>query len=103
MMKKEISRWAILLGVSAFSIGPLLCASLYSPLLMGEDPYGLARYVLLRLTAIFLATPALVGLMLAVDFVTPGDWMESIGHDPKASSYIMAAVVLVIGAVLCWT
>jgi succinate dehydrogenase hydrophobic anchor subunit len=102
-MKKEFMKWGILLAVSVCGTATLLCISLSSTLIMGGDAYGLARYILIRLTALFLATPALVGLMLAVDFVTPGDWMEAIGHDPKACSYIMAAVVLVIGAVLCWT
>lgn len=102
-MKQEIVRWAILLGLSAFGATLLLLVSMVSPLIMGDDPYSLFRYVLIRLTAVFLATPALIGLMLAVDFVTPGDWMRAIGNDPKASSYIMAAVILVIGAVLCWT
>jgi hypothetical protein len=103
MMKHEIVRWAILAALSFCGAGLLLLASLCSPLIMGDDPYSLLRYVLIRLTAVFLSTPALVGLMLAVDFVTPGDWMKAIGNDPKASSYIMAAVILVIGAVLCWT
>lgn len=102
-MKGLLFRWIVLTILSASGTGTLLLLSVHHPTIMGPDVYGLARYILIRLTGILLAAPALVGLMLAVDFVTPGDWMKSIGNDPKASSYIMAAVVLVIGAVLCWT
>lgn len=102
-MKGPLFRWAGLMILSAGATWMLLLLSVLHPTIMGPDVYGLARYVVIRLTGIFLAAPAFVGLMLAVDFVTPGDWMKTIGNDPKASSYIMAAVVLVIGAVLCWT
>lgn len=102
-MKGPTIKWGItsLFSMAAATILTLL--SLQSPLIMESDPYGLLRYMLLRLTAVALATPALIGLMLAVDFVTPGDWMDEIAQDPKACSYIMAAVVLVIGGILCWT
>jgi hypothetical protein len=102
-MKREIIKVAILSSMSAVGLVALLFTSVSSPLLMGEDPYSLLRYVLIRITAVLIAVPVLTGLMVAVDFVTPGDWMEAIGNDPKACSYIMAAVVLVIGAILCWT
>jgi hypothetical protein len=102
-MKQEFIKVAILSSMSAVCLVTLLIISLSSPLIMGEDPYSLLRYVLIRLTAIVIAVPVLTGLMVAVDYVTPSNWMEAIGNDPKACSYIMAAVVLVIGAVLCWT
>lgn len=102
-MRTPAIKWLITLLFSAASALLLLLLSVSSPLIMEGDPYGLLRYVLLRVTAIALAAPTLIGLMIAVDFVTPGDWMNAIGHDPKASSYIMAAVVLVIGGILCWT
>jgi len=102
-MKREILRTAILAAVSGCGVTLLLLASLYSPLLLEDDPYSLLRYVLIRLTAVLIAVPVLTGLMVAVDFVTPGDWMKAISNDPKASGLIMAAVVLVIGAILCWT
>jgi len=102
-MKRPVVNWLITLLFSAAGAICLALASLSSPLIIEADPYGLLRYLLLRLTAVALATPCLIGLMLAVDFVTPGDWMDAIGQDPKACSYIMAAVVLVIGGILCWT
>ncbi len=102
-MKGPAMRWLVALLFSTAAAMLLALASLWSPLIMENDPYGLLRYMLLRLTAVALATPALIGLMLAVDFVTPGDWMHEIGRDPKACSYIMAAVILVINGILCWT
>ncbi len=96
-------KWLITFVVATAAAVCLMLVSLLSPLIMEGDPYGLLRYMLLRLTAVALATPSLIGLMLAVDFVTPGDWMDAIGQDPKACSYIMAAVVIVIGGILCWT
>jgi len=102
-MKREMIKVAVLSSASAIGLIMLLFISLSSPLIMGEDPYSLLRYVLIRMAAVLIAVPVLTGLMVAVDFVTPGDWMEGIGNDPKACSYIMAAVVLVIGAILCWT
>ena len=103
-MKKEFFRWAVLTAFSIFALGFALILSVYGADLIGEeDPYSLLRYVLLRFTAIAIAAPALTGLMLFVDLITPGDWMKAIGNDSKASAYIMSAVILVIGAILCWT
>lgn len=102
-MKRAMIKVAVLSFVSAIGLVALLFISLSSPLIMGEDPYSLLRYVLIRLTAVLIAVPVLTGLMIAVDFVTPGDWMECIGNDGKSCAYVMSAVVLVIGAILCWT
>jgi|GEM_PF-1316298 hypothetical protein len=102
-MKGPAMKWLVLSLFCAIAAGMLAAGSLVSPLIMESDPYGLLRYMLLRLAAVALAAPALIGLMLAVDFITPGDWMDAIAQDPKACSYIMAAVVLVIGGILCWT
>jgi hypothetical protein len=103
-MKKEFFRWAILTAFSVLVLGSGLILSLYGAVIMSEDdPYSLLRYALLRFTAIAIAAPALTGLMLFVDFITPGDWMKAIGNDSKASAYVMSAVILVIGAILCWT
>jgi len=102
-MKIEAVKWLMMASCAAIAVAAFTGLSLYSPLIMEGDPYGLLRYVLLRLTALSIAVPALIGLMLAVDFITPGDWMNAIGEDPKACSYLMAAVVLVSGAVICWT
>ncbi len=84
------------------TVALMVAVSLYSPLIMGDDPYSLLRYVVIRLSAAMIAAPFLGGLMLLTDFITPGEWMETIKDDPKACSYIMSAVVIVIGAVLCW-
>ncbi|MGP8281980.1 MAG: DUF350 domain-containing protein [Desulfomonilaceae bacterium] len=102
-MKKEFFHVCILALIAALGMIIMLTVSLLSPLIMGDDPYALLRYTIIRLTAAIIAAPFLTGLMLAVDFVTPGNWMESIRNDPKACSYVMASVVLVIGAILCWT
>ncbi len=102
-MKKEFFHVCILALIAALGLIIMLTVSLLSPLIMGDDPYALLRYTIIRLTAAIIAAPFLTGLMLAVDFVTPGNWMESIRNDPKACSYVMASVVLVIGAILCWT
>jgi hypothetical protein len=103
-VKTEFFHWAIVSSVCAVVLGLILALSLSSfPITSGNDPYSLFRYLLLRIMAIAIAAPALTGLMIFVDFVTPGDWMKAIGDDAKACSYIMSAVILVIGAVLCWT
>jgi hypothetical protein len=102
-MKAEFMRVLAIVVSAAAGLTGLLYISVFSPLIMGEDPYSLMRYVLIRLAALLIAAPFLTGLMLVVDFVTPGDWMESIRNDPKACSYVMASVVLVIGAILCWS
>ncbi len=102
-MKAEFVRVVAVVISAAAGLFGLLYMSVFCPLIMGDDPYSLVRYVLIRLSAVLIAAPFLTGLMLVVDFVTPGDWMESIGNDPKACSYVMASVVLVIGAILCWT
>lgn len=102
-MKREILRTAVLSGASAFGLAALLAVSYFSSTVTADDPYALIRYVTIRLAAVLVAVPVLTGLMVAVDFVTPGDWMRAVGDDPKAAGYVMGAVVLVIGAILCWT
>lgn len=101
-MKREILRTAVLSAVSAAGLVGLLALSCLSSV-MGDDPYALIRYVTIRSAAVLVAVPVLTGLMVAVDFVTPGDWMRAVGDDPKAAGCVMGAVVLVIGAILCWT
>jgi hypothetical protein len=103
-MKTEFYRWLLLAVVGMLVLGFTLSISMTgAPYGSDEDPFVLFRYVLLRLAAVAIAAPALTGLMLLVDFITPGDWMKAIGHDPKAACCVMSAVILVIGAILCWT
>ena len=103
-MKQAFSRWSLLTTWCAASLGLIVGSSIaWLPIADPQDPFTLVRYVCLRLAAIAIAAPALTGLMLFVDFVTPGDWMKAIGDDAKACSFVMSAVILVIGAVLCWT
>jgi hypothetical protein len=68
-----------------------------------EDPDVLLRYLAVRLTAVLLGLITLSGGMLFINFITPDDWMEGIGKDSIASAILMCGVVLVIGAILCWT
>lgn len=102
-MKREILRTAVLSAVSAAGLAALLAVNHLYSTVTGDDPYALIRYVTIRIAAVLVAVPVLTGLMTAVDYVTPGDWMRAVSNDPKAAGYVMAAVVLVIGAVLCWT
>lgn len=101
-MINSVKGWALIALACMMAVTLMVIVSLYSPLIMGDDPYSLLRYVLIRFTAAMLAAPFLGGLMLLTDFITPGAWMETIKNDPKACSYLMSAVVIVIGAVLCW-
>jgi hypothetical protein len=103
-VKQAFLRWTVLAAGCGAALGLIVGSSIdWLPVADPQDPYMLVRYVALRLTAIAIAAPALTGLMLFVDFVTPGDWMKAIGDDAKACSFVMSAVILVIGAVLCWT
>lgn len=102
MMIRIVKRFSIIAGACLVVVGLIIAGSLHSPSIMGEDPYALLRYVLIRVTAAIVAAPFLGGLMLLTDYLTPGDWMETIGHDPKACSYVMSAVVIVVGSILCW-
>lgn len=101
-MIDALKRFLVISAVCSLIVGLIVTGSLYSPLIMGDDPYSLLRYVLIRITAATVAAPFLGGLMLLIDCLTPGDWMETIRNDPKACSYIMSAVVIVIGSILCW-
>jgi hypothetical protein len=103
-VRKAFFHWSVLTTMCAVALVLFVGLSLsWFPVISADDPYSVLRYLLLRLTAIAIAAPALTGLMVFVDFVTPGDWMKAIGDDPKACSFVMSAVILVIGAVLCWT
>ncbi|AFM25975.1 DUF350 domain-containing protein [Desulfomonile tiedjei] len=99
-MPNEFKQWAIASVLSALAVSGLLWSGAW---VMPEDPSGLLRYTLIRLTAVLIGMITLTGGMLFVDFITPDDWMEGIGKDPTSSAILMSAVVLVIGAILCWT
>lgn len=98
----ELKRLILIAGICFLGMSLMVIASVFAPLIMGQDPYALLRYVLIRMTAALVAAPFLVGLMTATDYLTPGDWMDAIGNDPKACSYLMSAIVIAIGAILCW-
>jgi hypothetical protein len=99
-MSREIRQWLIASTIGGLGVVGLL---LSSPLVLPDDPTALLRYVIIRVIAVLIGLIALSGGMLFVDFITPDDWMDGIGKDHTASAILMSAVVLVIGAILCWT
>lgn len=99
-MYREFKQWLIASAVGCLGIGILLWIS---PWIMPQDPQALMRYVVIRLTAVLMGLVALGGGMLFIDFITPDDWMDGIGKNQTASAILMSSVVLVIGAILCWT
>ncbi|MBI5248427.1 MAG: hypothetical protein HY912_02935 [Desulfomonile tiedjei] len=99
-MFSEIKQWAVASMLASTAVAGLLACSNW---IMPHDPLSLLRYVVIRLTAVLIGLITLTGGMLFVDFITPDDWMDGIGKDPTSSAIVMSAVVLVIGAILCWT
>ncbi len=99
-MLREFKQWLIASAVGCTGIATLLG---FSPWIIPEDPNALARYALIRVTAVLIGLISLSGGMLFVNFITPDDWMDGIGKNQMASAILMSAVVLVIGAILCWT
>ena len=99
-MFREFKHWAIASVLAVASVTSLLACSEW---VMPHDPLALLRYVVIRLTAVLIGLITLSGGMLFVNFITPDDWMDGIGKDPTSSAILMSAVVLVIGAILCWT
>jgi hypothetical protein len=99
-MAREIRQWLIASTFGGLGVVGLL---LGSTLVLPDDPTALLRYVIIRVIAVLIGLIALSGGMLFVDFITPDDWMDGIGKDHVASAILMSAVVLVIGAILCWT
>jgi hypothetical protein len=99
-MSGEFKQWLIASAIGCVGIfGLLWCSSWIIP----DDPSALLRYVFIRLTAVLIGLISLSGGMLFVNFITPDDWMDGIGKNQMASAILMSAVVLVIGAILCWT
>lgn len=99
-MFREFRQWLIASAIGCTGIASLLW---FSPRIIPDDPDALFRYVLIRVTAVLIGMVSLSGGMLFVNFITPDDWMEGIGKNQMASAILMSAVVLVIGAILCWT
>ncbi|HMK35314.1 MAG TPA: DUF350 domain-containing protein [Desulfomonilaceae bacterium] len=99
-MFREFKQWLIASTVGCTAIAGVLW---FSPWITPEDPSSLLRYVMIRVTAVLIGLISLSGGMLFVNFITPDDWMDEIGKDQVASAILMSAVVLVIGAILCWT
>jgi hypothetical protein len=99
-MFREFKHWVIASVMASTAVAALLACSNW---IMPHDPLALLRYVVIRLTAVLIGMITLSGGMIFVDFMTPDDWMAGIGKDPTSSAIVMSAVVLVIGAILCWT
>jgi drug/metabolite transporter (DMT)-like permease len=96
----EFKKWAVASVLASTAVAGLLGCSHWA---MPQDPTGLIRYVVIRLTAVLIGMITLSGGMLFIDFITPDDWMDGIGKDPTSSAIVMSAVILTIGAILCWT
>jgi hypothetical protein len=99
-MGRELKQWLIASSIGGAGLLGLLGAG---PWVMPDDPDALLRYTVLRIAAVLIGLIALSGGMLFINFITPDDWMDGIGKDQIASAILMSAVVLVLGAILCWT
>jgi hypothetical protein len=86
--------------LGAAGIAALVLAGAY---VFPDDPGTLLRYAVLRLTGALIGILTLSAGMLFVDYITPHNWMENIAHNETACAIVIAAVVLVLGAILCWS
>jgi hypothetical protein len=72
----------------------LLALLIYSyELLVPDDPWGLARFLVLKAAVILVCIPAVAVSWLFLDHVTPGDWFEEI---QKPDNVILLHCVIVL-------
>lgn len=81
----------------------LIAAGLYLyPLLDPLRPLALARAVVLRGTLFVFGVVAMLAALALTDLVTPGDWLDRVGHDPLSSSILLSALVAGLAWMFCY-
>lgn len=99
-MLTKTYHWLVASSLGAAALAFII---LTADVVLPDDPDLLVRYLLVRFAAAITGFIALSGGMLFIDFITPDDWMAKIGKNEIASALVMSAVVLVLGAILCWS
>lgn len=99
---RAIRAWIWASCICAAIIGVSLAASPFVQSPGANDPWGLCRYLVLRLAAAAWGIIALTGSVLFFDYVTPGDWFAKIEEGNIACAVVTAGVVFTIGLVLCY-
>lgn len=81
----------------------LIAAGLWLyPLLDPIRPLALARALVLRGTLFVFGVVALLGALVLADLVTPGDWLDRVGHDALSSSILLSALVAGLAWMFCY-
>lgn len=65
-------------------------------------PFDLARALVLRGSLFMAGVFGLISALVLTDVVTPGDWLDGVGHDPLSSSILLAALVLGLSWMFCY-
>ena len=99
-MSQQIKHWLMASSIGCMAIAAIMWTAYW---MIIDDPCSLLRYMAIRLTGAITGLITLSGGMLFIDFITPDNWMENIGKNEMASAILMSSVVLVIGAILCWS
>jgi len=95
----DVKRWA---GSSLLGALVILACLTISPAVLGDDPLMLWRYIILRTTAFAFGVIALVGGLLFVDSVTPGDWLEKVENTAYGPVILLSVVTIAIAIIIAY-
>lgn len=73
------------------------------PVLSPEDPSGLARSLVLRVSTMLIGFAFLLLTLIAFDFVTPSDWFLDIEKHPMAVAVTVAALILALALIFIYS
>jgi len=95
----DIKRWG---GSSLPALSIVLICLAISPIVLGEDPYMLWRYLVLRITAFSFGIVALSAGLLFVDSVTTGDWLSKVEGTEYGPVILLTAILLGVAVIIAW-
>lgn len=73
------------------------------PFLDPMRPEMLARALILRGTLFVFGVMAFMVALVLIDIVTPGDWLERVGHEALSSAVLLSALVIGLAWMYCYS
>jgi len=101
----NIPLWESLRRWVASSIGAIIIISLclyISPYFFPDDRLILWRFIIVRLVGVCIGIVAVVGALLFIDSVTPGNWLDKVEKSPYGAVVILAAAILALALIIVY-
>lgn len=96
----EIKNMMIATLVAGLIIGAFVVFSFW---LYDDDPWKLVRFLTSYVTSATVAVLVMAWALLLIDWVTPGNFLASVGNDSMACAVLGGCIILGVSLILCFT